>query len=212
MSYFSARLFSWVQDAAFYRQLHQEAVSLLPRGSGQSWLDAGCGPGLVTRLAAAHGYRAVGVDIDPHMIGIARRIGQRQASSGSLRFEIADLEHLPERSAEVVSAASLLAVMDDRPAALDALLRCTRPGGTLLIIEPTTKMTRDSARQLNRSGRPGTPSLALRLWAYAREGRAVDPEIFYATGHPVEKTLLLDGLVAAWRIRKSSYSIESSLS
>ena len=49
MSYFSARLFSWVQDAAFYRQLHREAVELLPRGSGQPWLDAGCAPGGTVR-------------------------------------------------------------------------------------------------------------------------------------------------------------------
>ena len=210
MSYISARLFSWIQDAAFYRQLHQEAVELLPRGSGQPWLDAGCGPGLVTRLAAAHGYSAVGVDTDPHMIRIARRISQRQAGSGSLRFEIADLAYLLENLPVVVSAASPLpSWTTSRP--LDALLRCTRPGGTLLIIEPTTKMTRDAARQLNRSGRHGTPSLALRLWAYARAGRAVDPEIFYATGHSVEKIPLLDGLVAAWKIRKSNGSIESSL-
>jgi len=202
MSYFSARLFSWLQSAELYRQVHQEVVALLPRGSGQPWLDAGCGPGLVTRLASAHGYRAMGVDIDPHMIGIARRIAQREADTASARFEIASLENLPESSAEVVSAASLLAVMKDRPASLNTLLRCTRPGGTLLVIEPTAQMTRVAARRFNRSGRHGTPSMALRVWTYARAGRAVDPEIFYATGQPVEKTLLLDGMVAAWRIKK----------
>jgi len=202
MSYFSARLFSWVQSAEFYRLLHQEAVALLPRGSGQSWLDAGCGPGLVTRLAAAHGYQVLGTDIDPHMIRMARKIVQREASTGNTRFEISGLEHLPENSAEVVSAASLLAVMDDQPAALAALLRCARPGGTLLIVETTAQMTRAAARRLNLSGRYGAPSLALRLWSYARAGRTVDPKIFYATGHAVEKTVLLDGMVAAWRITK----------
>lgn len=202
MSYFSARLFSWVQEAEFYRHLQQEAVHLLPRGNGQQWLDAGCGPGLVTRLASAHGYRALGADIDPHMIRMARRLSQRHADARNARFEIAGLADLPENSADVVSAASLLAVMDERAAALDALLRCTRPGGTLLVIEPTVQMTREAARRYNRSVRHGTPSLALRLWAYARAGRAVDPEIFYTTGLPVEKALLLDGMVAVWRIKK----------
>ena len=57
-------LFTWLQGADFYRELHREAVEALPRGSGETWLDVGTGPGLVARLAAANGYRATGIDAD----------------------------------------------------------------------------------------------------------------------------------------------------
>ena len=73
MSQLAARFFNYVQGAEFYRDLHQQAVSLLPPGSGSLWLDVGCGPGLLTRLAAEHGYQATGFDIDPTMIAQAKK-------------------------------------------------------------------------------------------------------------------------------------------
>ena len=52
MSMAAAALFAWVQSAPGYRRVHDDAVGLLGPGDGRAWLDAGCGPGLVTRLAA----------------------------------------------------------------------------------------------------------------------------------------------------------------
>lgn len=69
------RLFTGLQDAAFYRDFHAAAAGLMGPGRGRSWLDAGTGPGLLTRLAAANGYRAAGFDRDPQMIEAARRLG-----------------------------------------------------------------------------------------------------------------------------------------
>lgn len=86
MSAFSAALFSRLQAAEFYSALHQQAVELLPRGEGRTWLDVGCGPGLVARCAAAHGYRARGVDTDPAMVrratANARRMGAATQFAG----------------------------------------------------------------------------------------------------------------------------------
>jgi trans-aconitate methyltransferase len=198
VSRLSATLFTWLQGADFYRQLHREAVEKLPLGNGTLWLDVGCGPGLTARLAASRGYRAIGIDAEPHMIHAARRIARREGSAAT--FMVGDVEHLADlAAADVVSAASLLAVLNDPSAGLHALWKRVAPGGTLLVIEPTHAMTQRSAHRLIRQGLPGKRRNALRLWALAREGRAVDPSVLSPIDAArVEIVPLLRGLVAAW--------------
>jgi ubiquinone/menaquinone biosynthesis C-methylase UbiE len=200
MSYFSARLFAWLQGADFYENLHRAAVEQLPPGHGKSWLDVGCGPGLLTRLAAARGYESVGIDVDHRMLRVARQIAAREASPATFHTGNMLQPGAPQRQADVVSAASLLAVVKDKRTALDQLIRCVRPGGKLLIVEPTAQLTVQAAKELTRGGALGRRSSGLRLWAHAREGKTVDQQVFRMLPHEVERIELLHGLVAVWII------------
>lgn len=146
MSASASWMFDWIEGAPFYAETHREAIDLVPEGHGRSWLDVGCGPGLVARLAAERGYEALGVDRDPAMIQAARR------HETTARFEVADLSALPD--ADVVSAASLLIVVPDASATIDVLWRHVRPGGALLIVETTPRMTPENARALVRERPP----------------------------------------------------------
>ena len=194
-------LFTWLQGADFYRALHHEAVELLPIGDGEPWLDIGCGPGLVTRFAAERKYRATGIDTDPQMIAAAKRIARRTHSSAE--FETGDFTTLPAESAQVVSAASLLAVLPDREAGLRSLWRLLRPGGTLLIVEPTHQMTSENAARAIQNGLPQKRILGLRMWANARQGNIVDPVIYENLGAgAIRFQPLLQVLVGAWVIQK----------
>jgi trans-aconitate methyltransferase len=198
----AATLFTWMQGADFYHDLHAEAVAALPQAEGsRQWIDVGCGPGLVTRLAAARGYQTLGIDINPQMIAAAKQIAKREGSLAT--FRVGSLEEVTNAKADVVSAASLLAVLADSFAGLKTLWQGVRSGGTLLIIEPTAQMTVDHAQRLLRRGLPGKRSFGLRLWANARQGNAVDPSIYSRLdAAQVDCIPLLDGLVAAWVIRK----------
>jgi len=194
-------LFTWLQGADFYFNLHEEAVESLPNGHGEAWLDIGSGPGLVTRLAAQKGYHALGVDIDPQMTAAARRIGRRKHSTAD--FQTGDYTHMPAESAEVVSAASLLAVLPDREAGLQSLWHLVRPGGFLLIIEPTRQMTSENASSAIQNGLPKKRILGLRIWANARQGNIVDASIYESLGaESIHFLPLLQGLVGAWVIQK----------
>lgn len=201
MSYFSAQLFSWLQGAEFYMEFHHAVLKSFPEGQGKKWIDVGCGPGLLTRLSAAKGYDATGMDVDPFMIREARKIALRERSSA--RFEIGDISRLRPQSADIVSASSLLAALDDRVGAFHLLLRAVQPAGTLLIIEPTDRMTPQAINVLARERLRGKRISGLRLWACARQGRAVDPAIFGAVGTSVTSFPLLGGLVRAWLVRQS---------
>ncbi len=205
MGRFSARLFTWLQDAEFYRALHSQAVGLLPPGAGRAWLDVGCGPGLVTRLAAAAGYDAIGVDADEQMIRAARRLARRRDSRA--RFVQQRLAALDARVAlaEVVSASSFLVVVDDVPQALTQLWQAVRPGGQLLIIEALPGLTLARANRLIRQGTiSGKGVNGLRLWASIRQGTRRDHSALLHAGYAghVQFVPLLDDLVGAWLLRK----------
>lgn len=200
MSRLSALFFTRVQAAPFYRALHEQAVGLLPAGHGQVWLDMGCGPGLLSRLAHQRGYRVTGADADPAMVRQARRQAIHLGPEGP-RFEVGRLREAGQAlgTAEVVSAASLLAVLPDRPAALRDLLRLLRPGGTLLLIEPSAMMSPQSVRQYL-AGQPGLcDAWVLRLWARTRQpARLVQAAELVVPGFTLAQHPLLGGLVNAW--------------
>jgi SAM-dependent methyltransferase len=198
---FGAMMFSWLQGAGFYRDLHRQAVESLPEGEGRQWIDMGCGPGLVTRLATARGYVASGIDADAQMVRAARLLSWWHRSAA--RFRQGDLAGLPAQAAEVVSAASLLAVLDDKAEGLQLLWRGVRPGGHLLLVEPTAKMTPENAAALIQAGLPGRRRRGLTLWARARNQRALEPELFTQLRATETRSMpLLGGLVGAWIFRK----------
>jgi 2-polyprenyl-3-methyl-5-hydroxy-6-metoxy-1,4-benzoquinol methylase len=193
-------LFTWIQGAQFYKDVHQQAVELLPPENGQ-WLDVGCGPGLVSRQAALRGYRVSGIDSNERMIVAAKRLAKRQ--SLAIDFRVGSVFDLRVHSADVVSAASLLAVLDDKQRGLQCLWNAVKPGGTLLLVEPTEKMNPENARRLLANGLPSKRSRGILLWAKARENRAV-PELLYNQigAQTVTRYELLGGLVAAWLLCK----------
>lgn len=203
MSRLSARLFDYIQGAAFYRDLHREAVALLPPGSGQTWFDIGCGPGLVARSAHERGYDAVGFDLDADMTELARR---RSMPGAGPRFVKSGLDGLALRHgrADVVSAASLLSVLPDRRAALDQLLDAVAPGGALLVVETSQMMASPPAGFRRQNSAAGRRAWVLCLWARARRGsRTVDIADLCPPGYTVQRHDLLGGLVYAWIARKN---------
>ncbi len=191
-----AVLFTWLQGAEFYSDLHKQAVDALPAGKGKIWIDIGCGPGLVSRLAADKQYDVVGIDTDASMIKAAQRLKKWHGSKAN--FEVNDLSYLSNKKADVISAASLLAVLDDKEDALKLMWETVLPEGYLLIIEPTALMTSENAKELIKTGLPKKRINGLKMWALARENRAVDPAIFESIKARDKKTIdLLAGLVKA---------------
>jgi SAM-dependent methyltransferase len=189
----AAGLFAWIQSAQGYRRVHCDAVQLLSPGQGRIWLDVGCGPGLVTRLAAGHGYQAHGLDRDPAMIRIARAKGQRD---NGCTFAVGDAgADLPV--ADVVSAASVLCQAPDPAELLNNLWAAVRPGGSLLLVETTQLMSVERIRRVSeRDDRRSRQVLG--LWARTRQGRAL-PDDVYQNAPAASRRLvpLLDGCVRA---------------
>jgi SAM-dependent methyltransferase len=96
-------------------------------------LDAGCGTGEHTLLAAFLGHDALGVDVSPRAIEIAR---EKAADRGvAARFEVGDARELDRlgETFEVVVDSGLFHVFDDadRSRYVATLAAAVRPGGVV---------------------------------------------------------------------------------
>lgn len=93
--------------------------------------DLGCGPGHVTGWLAARGARAVGVDLSPGMVALARR------EHPEAEFREGDLLRLPAADGEFGAAVALYSVIhlepDELAPAFAEARRVLRPGGRLLV-------------------------------------------------------------------------------
>lgn len=109
-------------------------------------LDIGCGPGGSTfALARALGpsCHIVGVDLAPGMIARARRHQQALREAGvpvdHVEFLVGDATRLDlaDGSFDVITGHSFLYLVAARERALAELRRVLRPGGMVLLLEPT---------------------------------------------------------------------------
>jgi ubiquinone/menaquinone biosynthesis C-methylase UbiE len=99
---------------------------------GTRVLDVGCGTGLATGRAALRtgaAGQAIGVDLSPGMIDVARR------ASPNAEFAVMDAEHLDLEASSFDCVISLCAVthFPSLEQALAEMRRVLRPGGTLTV-------------------------------------------------------------------------------
>lgn len=103
---------------------------------GEQVLDLGCGTGIVARHVAPRlGAKGAvtGLDLNPHMLAVARAAAGRQGLSAGWREGRA--EHLPflDGSFDLVLCQFALMFFGDRPAALAEVHRVLKNGGRLFL-------------------------------------------------------------------------------
>lgn len=112
-------------DRALLACLAEEA------GTGAPVADLGCGPGHVAAWLAGHGLRAVGIDLSPGMIAVARR------EYPGAEFREGDFLSLPAADGEFGAVVAFYSVIHLPPAALPGAFvqvrRVLRPDGQFLV-------------------------------------------------------------------------------
>jgi ubiquinone/menaquinone biosynthesis C-methylase UbiE len=128
------------RDDAILRELLRIAA---PAG-GERWLDAACGPGLVSRALAPLVAAVHGVDATPAMIDVARR---EAAALPNVTFALGDATALELRDASFDGALARFAIHHvPVPGRLVAeLARVVRPGGAVVVADHLADDDADSA-------------------------------------------------------------------
>jgi len=105
--------------------------------AGQTWVDAGCGSGVLSRELADRGAEVVALDASPAMLAEAR--GVAPAPGQRIRYDqIASVERLPlpDASADGILCSSVLEYVVTPAAALAEFHRVLRPDGVLVLTVP----------------------------------------------------------------------------
>ena len=139
-----AEVYGWFTAQPAWRASCARLASRVGPMSPGRVVDLGCGPGVSTFALARRlpGSLVVGMDIAPRMLREARR---RQGSLGLRRARIAwvlaDSARVPVRdgSVDALTGHSFLYLVHDRDRTLAEARRALRPGGRLVLMEPSAR-------------------------------------------------------------------------
>src|SRR5438874_717444 len=106
--------------------------------SGKKLLDFGCGSGQTSTQLAALGAFVTGMDISPELIQIAKRRAELDSVTDRVEFQNVDLIESPPPpdSFDLILCSAVLHHVD-YSVVLPILRRCLKPGGKIVIGEPT---------------------------------------------------------------------------
>jgi ubiquinone/menaquinone biosynthesis C-methylase UbiE len=111
-------------------ELRARSYDLLTPASGTRVVDVGCGTGRAVAELRRRGIEALGVDLDPTMVAVARERWPESA------FELADAYNLPlpDAAAHGYRADKLYHALDDPGRALTEARRVLAPGGRIVLL------------------------------------------------------------------------------
>ena len=174
-------IFLWLQNQYFYKNLQQNALDTIPTTSNtkssykKTWADIGCSTGLITRLAEKKGYQVTGYDLSTFSLLVAKLLSLGKTQ---IAYKKENLFHINE-TFTIISATSLLSVVEDKKEAIEKLISLLEnKESTLVIIEPTEIMSIQNVQTHITDFKSWWYYKGLLLWAKAREGKAVDVEVF----------------------------------
>jgi SAM-dependent methyltransferase len=118
------------------RELLDQLIALARPGSGERWLEAACGPGIVSRRLAPLVGEVLGVDMTPAMVAVARRDAGR-AGIANATFAVADVTELALPADSFDGAISRFSI-HHIPApgrVFEQLARVVAPGGRVVLAD-----------------------------------------------------------------------------
>jgi ArsR family transcriptional regulator len=138
-AYFRAAAADWDRIRALHVdecEVERTMLDALGDGPLGDVLDVGTGTGRVLALLAPRARRAVGIDLSPAMLGVARA-ALDPAAHPNVQVRHGDMYHLPfgHGAVDLVVFHQVLHYADDAAAAVAEAARCLRPGGRVLVVD-----------------------------------------------------------------------------
>jgi SAM-dependent methyltransferase len=148
-------------------ELYRQIALLTDLGPGQEILDAACGPGVCLEyFVTEHDAQGSGVDYDPAMVEVAEARARKAGLSDRMHLQHATLDALPYRDEifDMVVGELGLTVRSDPEAAVKELVRVTKPGGKVALVQLVWKAPVEETRRRVLAEHLGTRPLMLVEW------------------------------------------------
>jgi SAM-dependent methyltransferase len=148
-------------------ELYRQIALLTDLADGTEVLDAACGPGVCLEyFVAEYGVHGSGVDYDPNIVEVAEDRTREAGLTERLQFQHAPLDALPYRDEifDVAVGELGLAAAADPEAAVRELVRVTKPGGRVVLVQLVWKAPVEEARRRVLSDHLGARPLMLVEW------------------------------------------------
>lgn len=164
-------------------------------------LDVACGPGAFVLAAAPRVRFARGIDLTPGMLRQARQF-QRERGIENVGFDRGEAEHLPyaDGTFDLVSCQFAFHHMPHPEASLREMVRVTRPGGHLLIVDSlgpedaATLELRDRIERLRDASHTNSLSAASCLALFEKHGLVVRKQKVQKWSHSLSEWMLRAGV------------------
>jgi ubiquinone/menaquinone biosynthesis C-methylase UbiE len=133
-------LLTWLLYAGRPGRTYGRLAALVPPAPGEAVLDVGSGSGRLTLALAAQalaGAATTGVDASPEMVALATAKARKRGPSATFQVARAEALPFPDSAFDTVTTCLTLHHLadDQRPLALQEIVRVLRPGGRLLVVE-----------------------------------------------------------------------------
>jgi ubiquinone/menaquinone biosynthesis C-methylase UbiE len=155
-----------------YIPLWERMLDVVGAGPGMRVLDAGCGSGGASAIAARRGAIVAGVDLSDQMIAICRE----KTELTGCTFEVGSLEALPlaDASFDAVIASMVIHFCHSPERALQELKRVLVPSGRIAVSSPASPDL-DMAIAFQVAGElcPDEADDIRRMWLFAPAGKLV---------------------------------------
>ena len=149
---FETELYEQVRRDAFGEDIGQSSwltadeqdryLSSLNLSPGRSLLDVACGSGgPALRIAAKTGCSIVGIDLHDKAVATAKSLVSQRGLAGVCEFQIADAAGplpFPDTRFDAITCIDAINHLPDRPRVISEWARLLKPGGRLLLTDPTT--------------------------------------------------------------------------
>lgn len=156
--------------------LYRQIAILTDMGEGDEVLDAACGNAMPLEwFVREYGVHGSGVDPDEAMVDAAEGRIRRGGLHGALQLQHGPLDRLPYRDGIFDVAVGELGLTSgaDPATAVRELVRVTRPGGAVVLVQLVWKAPVDAARQEVLARHLGVQPLMLVEWKRLLRGAGV---------------------------------------